>query len=121
MTDLGPRTSYITAAEGVPVLSSDGEELGKLEFVLADHEADVFDGIVFDASALPGGHRFADAPEVDSFYERGVVLKLDAAAAERLPEPSENPATMEATPDDVAEKEWERKLRAAWDRISGNY
>ncbi len=121
MTDLGPRTSYITAAEGVPVLSSDGEELGKLEFVLADHEADVFDGIVFDASALPGGHRFADAPEVDSFYERGVVLKLDAAAAERLPEPSENPAVMGASPDDAAESELTRKLRAAWDRLSGNY
>ena len=119
--DLGLPTSYMTAAEGVPVLASDGEEIGRLEHVLADTEADVFDGCVIDDGPLTGGHRFADAPEVDAFYERGVVLKLDSEAAKQLPEPSENPAVMEAGPDDAAESELTRKLRAAWDRVTGNY
>ena len=49
------------------------------------------------------------------------MLTLDAAAAEGLHQPSANPATMEASPDDVTESELERKLRRAWDLLSGNY
>jgi hypothetical protein len=82
---------------------------------------DIFDGIVFDASPWPGGHRFVDAPEVERIHERGVVLALDAAEAEGLPEPSANPATMSASADDTAEGDLERKLRRAWDLISGRY
>ena len=119
--DLGPPTSYMAAAEGVPVIASDGREVGRLEHVLGDVEADVFDGIVIGEGSVSRTHRFADASEVDAFYERGVLLKLDSDAAARLHEPSENPAVMGATPDDTAESELTRKLRAAWDRLSGNY
>ncbi|MGH3992096.1 MAG: hypothetical protein ACRDSN_06470, partial [Pseudonocardiaceae bacterium] len=119
--DLGPPGSYMTLEPGVPVYSSDGRHLGTVEHVLAEPDKDIFDGIVIDRSVLPGGHRFVDAPEVGEIHERGVVLALDATAAERLPEPSDNPATMSASPDDTAEGELERKLRRAWDLISGNY
>jgi uncharacterized protein YrrD len=119
--DLGPPGSYMTLAEGVPVYSRDGERLGEVEHVLAEPDKDIFDGVVFDARPLLGGHRFVDAPEVEGIHERGVVLAVDAAEAERLPEPSENPATMAADPDDTAEGELERKLRRAWDLISGRY
>jgi hypothetical protein len=119
--DLGPPASYLTLSPGAAVYSSDGKRLGEVEHVLAEPEDDIFDGIVFDASPLPGGHRFVDAPDVDAVYEGGVVLKLDAEAAAGLHEPSANPATMSASPDDVTEGELERKLRRAWDWISGNY
>ena len=119
--DLGAPASYLTLPRGLPVYSRDGQRLGEVEHVLAEPDKDIFDGLVFDASPLPGGHRFVDAPEVDEVYERGVVLTLDAAAAEGLHQPSPNPATMEATPDDVTESELERKLRRAWDLLSGNY
>lgn len=121
MDELGPPASYLTLGEGAPVYSADGESIGRVSHVLADEDADIFDGLVIDASALPGGHRFVDAPDVDEIYERGVVLKLDAGAAERLPEPSASPATLEADPDDTAESDLQRKLRKAWDRVSGNY
>jgi hypothetical protein len=122
LMDLGAPASYLTLAAGTAVYSSDGQRLGEVEHLLADPEKDIFDGIVFDASPLPGGHRFVDAPEVDEIYERGVVLTLDAdSAAERLHRPDANPATMSASPDDVTESELERKLRRAWDLISGNY
>jgi uncharacterized protein YrrD len=117
LMDLGAPASYLTLAAGTAVYSSDGQRLGEVEHLLADPEKDIFDGIVFDASPLPGGHRFVDAPEVDEIYERGVVLTL----AERLHRPDANPATMSASPDDVTESELERKLRRAWDLISGNY
>jgi hypothetical protein len=111
----------MTLSEGVAVYSRDGHLLGEVEHVLAEPDKDIFDGIVFPAAAPAGGHRFVDAPEVDRIHERGVLLALDAADAERLPKPSANPATMSSEPDDTAEGELERKLRRAWDLISGRY
>jgi C-terminal processing protease CtpA/Prc len=119
--DLGNPVSYLVLADGTPVLSSDGHELGTVEHVLADADADVFDGVIVDMRAGPGGHRFADAEQVDAIYERGLVLSLDAAAARRLPEPSENPATLAADPGDTAPDGLDDKLRRAWDYLSGNY
>jgi sporulation protein YlmC with PRC-barrel domain len=123
MEDLGRPSSYITLTAGMPVYSSDGHKLGEIEHVLVDEDSSIFDGIVIDRSVLPGGHRFADARQVDRCHERGVVLGIDAAAAEGLHEPSENPAAMEVSGEDFVEREWddelEAKLRRAWDRISG--
>jgi hypothetical protein len=71
---------------------------------------------------LPGGHRFVDAPQVEEVFERGVVLKVEVAAAESLPEPSANPAEMEVNADDmVSESPLRKKLSRAWDLISGDY
>ena len=95
--------------------------MGKVEHVLRDPDADIFDGLVLDTSALPGGHRFVDADQVEEVFERGVLLKLDRNAAEALPQPSENAATMEADPAEADESDLTRKLRRAWDLISGNY
>ena len=50
-----------------------------------------------------------------------MVLKVDSAAAERLPEPSPNPGVVEADPDDLPRTRLEEKLSRAWDLISGNY
>ncbi len=121
MDDLGAPSSYLALAEGVPVYSSDGEELGRVEHLLADPEEDIFDGFVIDTSVLPGGHRFVDAPEVEAIHERGVVIKLDAAAARGLPEPTANPGVIEASGDEPPPSPLQQKLRRAWDRISGNY
>src|ERR671916_2824897 len=99
--DLGPPTSYLSLQPGMPVFSSDEQSIGKVEHVLADADADIFDGLVIDARLGPGGHRFADATQVDRLYTGGAVLALDAAAAERLPEPGENPSVMAADPDDT--------------------
>jgi hypothetical protein len=119
MDDLGAPASYLTLAEGSAVYSSDGQQLGKVAHVLADPDVDVFDGLVLDRSVLPGGHRFVDADQVGSIYERGVVLSLDGAAAQGLPEPAPNPGELKVGPDDVVPDEMRDKLHRAWDRISG--
>jgi len=119
MSDLGAPASFLTLSKGVPVYSSDGEEVGKVEYVLSAPDADIFDGIVLDTSVLPGGHRFVDAPDVAEIYERGVVLAIDAAAARSLPEPSPNPASLEVGPDDMVAVGLGDRLRRAWDLISG--
>jgi hypothetical protein len=120
MEDLGVPSSYLALEPGIPVYSSDDRKLGELHSVLADDEEDVFDGIVIDSSALPGGLQFADASQVAGIYERGVILALSIADAERLPEPSENPGMLEVTGvEDVDRSELHEKLRRAWEIVSG--
>ena len=119
MDDLGQPSSYLAVRAGVPVYSRDEMEVGKVEHVLSTPDIDIFDGIVLDTSVLPGGHRFVDAPEVEEIYERGVVLKIDAAEAERLPEPSANPGALDVGSDDMVPGDRHDKLRRAWDVISG--
>jgi len=121
----GEPISYLALEEGTAVLSSDGEPIGKVAHVLADADDDIFDGIVVDATWLPGGHVFADAEQVGEIRTSAVTLKLDAEACRSLPKPSANPAAMEVGPDDMGKEglgeEINDKLRRAWDRISGNY
>jgi hypothetical protein len=111
--------SYLTLRKGASVRSSDDVEIGVVAHVLADPDADIFDGLVVDARSGPGGHRFIDASEVARMDGRGVTLAIDSQAAQRLPEPAENPATMEAGPDDTVPAEARDKLQRAWDLISG--
>ncbi len=119
MDDLGEPSSYLALEGGEPVYTCDGKRIGVVEHVLAAPDADIFDGIVLDRSVLPGGHRFVDADQVEEVFERGVLLKIEAAAAEALPEPSENPGVLKVDPADAEESPLTEKLRRAWDLISG--
>jgi uncharacterized protein YrrD len=119
----GEPISYLTLEEGTKVLSTDGEEIGKVAHVLADLQNDIFEGIVIDTSSLPGGHVFADATLVDEIRIDGVILSIDAEAATSLPAPSANPAAMRVGPDELVKEgtaeDLRGKLRRAWDVISG--
>jgi hypothetical protein len=123
--DAGEPISYLALEEGTKVVSSDGERIGEVAHVLAEPEEDIFDGIVVDASWLPGGHVFADASQVEEIRSGQLRLNLDAAASRSLPQPSENPAALETGPGDTVKEdvgdELRDKLRRAWDLISGNY
>jgi hypothetical protein len=121
VADYGQPRSYLEVDEGVDVITSDGQVVGVLEHVLSDERSDIFDGIVVDTSAGPGGHRFVDAPDVDEFRERAVILRITGAEAEQLPEPSANPAVMQHGGEEDAERPLTQKLRRAWDLISGRY
>jgi len=85
MDDLGAPLSYLVLKKGVPVYSREGERLGRVTRVLSAPEANMFDGIIFDTKSGPGGHRFVDAPEVESIHEQGVVLRISAAEVGQLP------------------------------------
>ncbi len=120
MEDLGQPSSYLVLQRGVRVYSSDGVDLGRVARVLASPNIDVFDGFVLDTTVLPGGHRFVDGPEVAAIYERGVVLKIDAAEAESLPAPTANPGALRANPGDFAAGGGSGgSLRRTWRRLTG--
>jgi uncharacterized protein YrrD len=115
----GDPASYLTLEAGTDVLTADGRRIGVVEHVLRDEEADIFDGIVIDTTLGPGGRRFVDAPEVAEVRTDAVVLALSAADAERLAAPERNPGVMEHHGEEDSESPLERKLRRAWELVSG--
>jgi hypothetical protein len=112
----GEPISYLVLEPGVEVLSADGERVGVVRHVLADAEADIFDGLVIDTTAGP---RFVDAPEVAELRTGTVTLTLSSDAVALLPKPEPNPAVMEHRGAEDAESPLEHKLRRAWELISG--
>jgi hypothetical protein len=111
--------SPLTLQAGTDVMGSDGERVGAVEHVLYDDATDIFDGVVIDIRLGPGGHRFADSEQVAEIREDAVVLTLPAAEAERLPSPSANPNVVQHGGAEDSESPAERKLRRAWELISG--
>ena len=118
MAELGHQIAYTLVDEGLPVVASDGTEVGTVKRVLHDEASDIFDGITVDTG---DGERFVDAHQVEGLYERGVVLTLSGADAASLPEHEAAPAVVEVSPDEVAGDTRRGGLRRLWDRITGNY
>src|SRR4051794_3761073 len=83
MDDDEHQIGYQALPRGVPVVTSDGVELGKVHRVLDNAREHIFDGIVVSTA---GGRLFVDAPEVARITRRRVTLTIDAAKAEELPE-----------------------------------
>jgi hypothetical protein len=111
--------SYLTLETGTDVISADGERVGVVQHVLADEDADIFDGLVVDTKPGPGGLRFVDAPQVSELRSDGVLLAIAAADVEGLPEPQPNPGVVEHHGAEDSERPLERKLRRAWEIVSG--
>jgi hypothetical protein len=70
--------AYEVLEKGVPVYGSDGEQVGTVE------REDIFHGLVIQSGGSPC---FVEAEQVASIHERGVDLRIDAAAAAELPAP----------------------------------
>jgi len=117
----GDPVSYLAFEPGADVVSSDGQVVGKVEHVLAVPDDDIFDGLVIDTRAGPGGMKFVDADQVDELYVRAAVLKIPAAEIEALPKPTPAPGALESHGVEDTEGSLQRKLHRAWDLISGNY
>ncbi len=82
--DEGSPIAYQVLHEGVPVYSSDREQVGTVEHVIAALAQDIFHGVVI---ATDSGPRFIAADDVAAIHERGVDLRITAAEAHTLPEP----------------------------------
>ena len=88
--DDGLAVHYTALERGVPVLSSDGQEVGKVAEVLDNYQEHIFDGLVVETGS--GERKFVDAPEVARTAERAVTLTITAAEfAELGPPPSTPP------------------------------
>ena len=65
--------------------------MGTVDHVVAAPSVDIFHGLVIRTSASArspsAGQRFVAADQIESLHERGVDLRIDAAAVAGLPEP----------------------------------
>ena len=89
-TDDGHAVHYTALERGTPVISSDGEEVGKVVEVLDNYREHIFDGLVIELGS--GERRFVDAPEVARTAERAVTLTITAAEVAQLGPPPERPS-----------------------------
>jgi len=85
--------SWLLIEPGWRVDDAKGEEVGRVEAVTGDSNADIFDGLAIAASAF-GRPRYVAAEQVGEITEGVVCLKLDRAGVESLPE-YEEPAVEE--------------------------
>ena len=101
--DEGFPIAYQVLDDGIPVYASDGVQVGTVHHVVSAPAEDIFHGIV---SQSQGKRQCVAAADVASLHERGVDLRIDAAAAAALPEPHGGaPAWHDAEPG-VKPKRW---------------
>jgi hypothetical protein len=85
--DDGVAVHYTAVQRGTPVISADGEEVGKVLRVLDNYREHIFDGLVIQTN--DGVERFVDAPEVERTAERAVTLNISAARVAELGSPDQ--------------------------------
>jgi hypothetical protein len=99
----GAPISYQVLDTGVPVYSLEGEQLGTVDHVVAAMGQDIFHGLVMRSR---DGRRFIAADQVATLHERGVDLRIDAAAAADLPEPHGGAAARRAHEPGLKPSRW---------------
>jgi hypothetical protein len=82
--------SWFMIEPGWRVESSDGSDVGRVEEVTGDSNADIFDGLAIAFSAL-GAQHYVPAEQVGTITEGTVQLKLDRAGIEHELNPSSKP------------------------------
>ena len=110
--DEGLPIAYEVVDPGICVYSSDGETVGTVDHVVAAPQEDIFHGIVIRTGS---GSRFVEADDVASLHERGVDLRIDAAAIAGLPEPHGAAAARRVLEPGVKPTRWLRLV----DMLSG--
>jgi hypothetical protein len=108
--DEGNPISFRVLASGTAVWSSDDQEIGTVERVLATDREDIFDGIVVRTKS---GIRFVDAPEVSRIAERRVTLSITSTEVEQLPEHERGAQEFRVDP---AAGRWSRFFGGGWRR-----
>jgi hypothetical protein len=76
--------SWLVIEPGWRVFDSAGEEVGRVDEVAGDSNADIFDGLAVALSAV-GEPRYVPAEQISGIVDGRVTLALDRAAVEALP------------------------------------
>src|SRR3954452_20214402 len=97
---------YQALARGVPVISADGVEVGRVDRVLDNAREHIFDGLVVRTA---DARRFVDAPEVARITTHRVLLTIPAAAVAALPERGGALSALEGSAR-RAGRRWRRRL-----------
>ena len=90
--------SWLLIEPGWKVLDPSGKEIGRVEEVLGDSGADIFDGLSV-ATGILGRPRYVPAEVVAEIVEGSVRLTIDKDALERLSEFKEPPVQEQIEPE----------------------
>ena len=80
---MGDPRSWYVVEKGWKVLAADGTEIGTVDEILGDENADIFDGIAV-STGLISPRVYVPSESVDEIVERAVTLSLSASNAEAL-------------------------------------
>jgi hypothetical protein len=115
--DEGLPIAYQMLDAGVPVIASDGKQVGTVGSVLSAPNKDIFHGLLINTP----GHdiRFVEAASIASIHEHGVDLRIDSAAAHSLPPPEHGAPVFDEDPE--RQQRWRHWVhvvtgRGDWDR-----
>ncbi len=117
--DEGLPIAYQVLEKGVPVMGSDGVQVGTVHHVVAAPEKDIFHGLVFNGTDR--GRHFVEAADVESLHEHGADLRIDSAAAAILPPPGGGAPVYDEDPAAINKwSHWTHRLtgRKDWHRES---
>jgi hypothetical protein len=106
--DEGLPIAYPLLDKGVPVLSSNGEDVGTVHHVVSAPEQDIFHGLVISTKRL--GLRFVPAEDIASLHEHGVDLRIGAVEVAELPVPGGAAPVYQEDPAESKWEHWARKL-----------
>jgi hypothetical protein len=84
--------AWTVVEPGWAVVASDGNEVGKIDQILGDPEADIFDGLSVGAGRVLDRPLYVPSEQVGAIEEGTVHLTIDADAYERLESYEEPPA-----------------------------
>jgi uncharacterized protein YrrD len=84
--------AWTVVERGWAVSASDGSEVGKVEQVLGDPEADIFDGLAVGAGTVLDRPLYVPSEKVGAIEEGTVHLTIDADEYERLTRYDEPPS-----------------------------
>jgi hypothetical protein len=84
--------AWMVVERGWAVAASDGSEVGKVDQVLGDPEADIFDGLAVGAGSILDRPLYVPSEKVGAIEEGTVHLTIDADEYGRLTPYEEPPA-----------------------------
>jgi hypothetical protein len=91
--------SWLMIEPGWKVLAADGSEVGSVDEVTGDSNADIFDGLAIATTAL-GRPRYVPSEQVGEITDGSVRLKLSREQVDQLGEYEEPATSAEIEPDD---------------------
>jgi hypothetical protein len=91
---MADRVSWLMIEPGWQVIDARGDELGKIEAVTGDSNADIFDGLSV-ATGIVARPKYVPAEQVGAITDGTVQLKLERSAFDALGEYEEPAASIE--------------------------
>jgi hypothetical protein len=102
--------SWLLIEPGWKVLAADSTEVGQVDEVAGDSNADIFDGLAI-ATSVAGKPRYVPAEQVAEITEGVVRLSLSPSQVEQLEEYVEPAPSIQIEPEDVEPRGWRRFFR----------